>query len=198
MTMIDKKDKSLKARNWTFLVYPESAPDNWLDLLQETGCAIAISPLHDKDLNPDGEVKKPHYHILICFNSPTTYNVVNNICENLKQPIPKKVLSVKGIYRYLTHEDNPEKYHYNKSDIITLNGFDVDSYITMTTTERLTYFKAIFSIIKENHITEYCDLIDFLMKNELNEFLTLVCGNTMLFNAYLKAKHFKIREENKL
>ena len=192
------KEKDLRTRNWTFILYPESAPENWKEILQETGCPIAISPLHDLDVNPTGEIKKPHYHIIICFGNTTTFNVVNNLCEQLNQPIPKKVLSVKGIYRYLTHEDNPEKEHYNKEDIQTLNGFDVDQFITMTTSERLTYFKAIFTLIKENKITEYSDLIDYLTKNELNEFLSLVCGNTMLFNAYLKSKHFKIREDNNL
>ena len=55
---------SLKGRNWAFVMYPESMPDNWYDLLQATGLPFAISPLHDKDLNPDGSQKKAHYHVM--------------------------------------------------------------------------------------------------------------------------------------
>ena len=61
--MNDDNDKN---RYWTFLIYPESAPKDWKDILQQTFLPVAISPLHDKDLNADGEKKKPHYHIIVC------------------------------------------------------------------------------------------------------------------------------------
>ena len=48
-----------KERYWSFILYPESAPENWKEILQETGLQIAISPLHAKYINPDGELKKP-------------------------------------------------------------------------------------------------------------------------------------------
>lgn len=52
-------EKNVKKRNWAFLVYPESAPENWLQILQATGLQCAISPLHDRDLNATGEPKRP-------------------------------------------------------------------------------------------------------------------------------------------
>lgn len=58
--------KVVKGRNWAFLVYPESLPSNWEDIITETGLPMAFSPLHDKDVNPNGEEKKPHYHV-ICY-----------------------------------------------------------------------------------------------------------------------------------
>ena len=66
--------QNVKKRNWTFLVYPESAPADWVSKLQATGLPVAISPLHDKDINPDGELKKAHYHVIVCYSGPT-YNV---------------------------------------------------------------------------------------------------------------------------
>ena len=50
--------KIVKKRNWAFVVYPESLPEGWLDLLRETGLQCAISPLHDKDKEPTGELKR--------------------------------------------------------------------------------------------------------------------------------------------
>ena len=55
--------KNVKKRAWGGVIYPESLPENWLEILQNSGLQIAISPLHDKDINPDGTIKKPHYHI---------------------------------------------------------------------------------------------------------------------------------------
>lgn len=58
-----------KARYFTFLLYPESVPDDWQEKLAEIGQPLAISPLHDKDLNADGTLKKPHWHIMVLLQS---------------------------------------------------------------------------------------------------------------------------------
>ena len=44
-----------KNRHWTFVMYPESLPENYLEILQQTGLEIAISPLHNKDLDKEKE-----------------------------------------------------------------------------------------------------------------------------------------------
>ena len=59
--------KCKKSRYWTFLIYPDSAPKNWYELLEELHLPTCVSPLHDRDVNPDGEIKKPHYHVMICW-----------------------------------------------------------------------------------------------------------------------------------
>ncbi|MBU7131387.1 replication protein, partial [Staphylococcus aureus] len=38
-----------KARYFTFLLYPESIPEDWKMQLELIGIPMAISPLHDKD-----------------------------------------------------------------------------------------------------------------------------------------------------
>ena len=73
--------KVVKKRNWTFVLYPESAPADWLEKLQLTGLQAEISPLHDKDINPDGTVKKAHYHIIVCYSGPTSYTVVKGLTD---------------------------------------------------------------------------------------------------------------------
>lgn len=46
-----EKKKDSRTRNWSFIVYPESAPNNWREILQEEMTPFAVSPLHDKDIN---------------------------------------------------------------------------------------------------------------------------------------------------
>lgn len=46
-----------RKRNWVFVVYPESAPENWREQLKEMLVPGFISPLHDKDVNADGSPK---------------------------------------------------------------------------------------------------------------------------------------------
>ena len=67
--------KDRRARSWSWIVYPESAPDNWRQLLDETGEKWIESPLHDKDINETtNELKKPHWHIIVSFENKKSYN----------------------------------------------------------------------------------------------------------------------------
>ena len=118
----------MKKRYWAFVLYPESAPENWQDILQQTGLSCCVSPLHDKDTNPTGEPKKAHYHIILCYSGPTTEKCVKSITDRLNQPKPIALEQVRGYFRYLTHKDNPEKYQYDEKDIVTINDFDIDNY----------------------------------------------------------------------
>ena len=127
-----------KGRLWATISYPESQPNNWLKQLQETGLQIAISPLHNKDVNPDGSEKKPHYHVILVYEGPTTYKHVETLCKELNMTIPIKLESLRGMYRYHIHLDNPEKYQYKDSDRTLLNGFEADTEkLTETETEQI-------------------------------------------------------------
>lgn len=44
-----KSKETPKARHFAFLVYPESAPEDWVERLEKIGQPMAISPLHNKD-----------------------------------------------------------------------------------------------------------------------------------------------------
>lgn len=184
-----------KNRNWTFLVYPDSAPNNWFELLQDTGLPFAVSPLHDKDENPTGDQKKPHYHVVVCFPGPTTFNKVNNdICAMLNSPIPKRVLSIVGIYRYFTHQDNPEKYQYSDTDIRVSNGFDIGEYNALTTSQVILLMKNIQKLIKDKKINEYADLMDLLFADDLIDLYHIASTHTLFFDRYLSSLRNKQKE----
>ena len=187
--------KNVKKRNWAFIVYPESAPSNWRDLLQETGCMFAISPLHDKDINADGEPKKPHYHVIICYDGPTSYNVIKRITDMINSPIPQPLEQIRGYYRYFTHLDNPEKYQYNTDEITTINGFDINNYIEMTYTEVSRYLLELQNIIREKHIQEYSDLIDLCFENDLKELWDVARNHTLFLNTYISSRRYKTKQE---
>lgn len=183
--MIDKN------RNWTFIVYPDSAPSNWREILQNTGLPHAISPLHDKDIiEVSGELKKPHWHVIVCFPGPTTFKKVNSLCSELNSPIPKRIMSVVGVYRYLTHKDNPEKAQYEESDIIQCNGFDIREIAGMTTSQILEIKKQLVNIIINNDIYEYEDFI-LLVKDMSTDLFQVACTNTIFFNSLISSRRNK-------
>jgi len=185
--MSDKK--TIKKRNWAFVLYPESAPENWKDIIQKTGLQCAISPLHNKDLDPTGELKKPHWHIIACYSGPTSFNVVKALTDSLNAPIPIALEQVRGYYRYLTHKDNPEKAQYNDIDITTINGFSITDFIELTKSEIIKIKREIQSFIRDNDIYEYCDLMDSLF--DISEWYEVASNNTYFFEKYVSSRRNK-------
>lgn len=189
--------KNVKKRNWAFVLYPESAPSNWRELLQDTGLQCAISPLHDKDINPDNTIKKAHYHIILCYSGPTSYNAVKSITEMLNCPIPQSLEQVRGYYRYLTHKDNPEKAQYNDKDITTINGFDISNYIELTASEVNTIKKELQVVIRDNKLFEYAALMDYCLDNNLDNAYEVASTHTIFFNTYISSYRNKYKEDFK-
>ena len=179
---------AVKKRNWTFVLYPESAPEDWREQLQKTGLLCAISPLHDCDVNPDGEVKKAHYHVILCYSGPTSYDVVKRLTDSLSQPIPQPLEQVRGMYRYFTHKDNPEKAQYSDDDISTINGFDIRDFVELTGSEIDNIKRSIQSLILELNITEYSVLMDYLLSYDNPDYYSVAASNTLFFNTYLSSR----------
>lgn len=190
--MNDKKNQPiLKKRNWGFVLYPESLPADWKEILFRSGLPIAISPLHDKDLNPDGEAKKAHFHALACFSGPVSESVVKRLTDSLNAPKAIPIDSVRGNYRYFTHQDNPEKAQYEASQIECLNGFNILDFVEYSKSEVLKAKKDLVNLILEQGFFEYCDFINYVLFNCSDLFFDVASGNTIFFNSYLKSAKFK-------
>ena len=148
-----------KARYFTFLLYPESIPTDWLEKLELIGVPIAISPLHDKDLSDvEGQkYKKAHYHVIYVSKNPVTADSVRlKVKRSLGDTSVAMVqiisTSMENMYLYLTHESKDaiakNKHKYSKADIRLLNNFDIDRYVTLDVED------------KDDMLNDVCDLID--------------------------------------
>lgn len=185
------EEVKIKARYWSFYLYPESAPEDWIDRIQMTGLPFCISPLHDKDTNPTGELKKAHYHIILCYNGPTTWgNVKKTITDPLNQRHPQYLNSVKGMYRYLTHQDNPEKYQYNPQEIRHLNGFTTADYCDMSITDEDRLFDAIENYIEDHELTEFRAVVYHLKAEGAFEMLSFFRRHTVYFKEFIRSARF--------
>ncbi len=174
------------------MVYPESAPDNWIEQLQLTGLKSAVSPLHDNDLEADGSTKKKqHWHVIACWDGPTTYMAAKTLTDKLQATIPINLNSVTGYYRYLTHKDNPEKHQYEDADIRHLGGFDPAEYIEFTRSELEAFKRKVMQIIRESDLYEYADLLEMLADSDALDLLSCAMNNTILFRGYLQSRAFR-------
>ena len=187
---------ALKGRNWAFVMYPESMPEDWFERLQMTGLPFAISPLHDKDVNPTGEVKKPHYHVICYYENSTTQTAVKDlVCDLVNATLPIKLESMQGMYRYHVHQDNPEKYQYDDRDRTFINGFDVHKVESLTYTEVSKLLQAIQKLIINEHILEYSDLLDILLDSNEYNMWDVARNHTMFLNSYITSRRYKTKKE---
>lgn len=145
----------VKGRHWTFIVYKDSAPSDWIERLENTGLPFTVSPYHDKDVNPDGSAKKAHWHVLVSYGNTTTYNSIKGLREITKGPFPLKCESVSGMYAYFTHKHNPEKYQYNAGEIKRYNGWEK----VLEASDVNTIMKELTRVVLVSDIREYTELV---------------------------------------
>lgn len=196
------KEKSInqdktRAKDWTFIVYPESAPADWRGILADKLQVKAIiSPLHDKDVLDDVEQtpKKAHYHVILRFDSKKSFAQIKEITDLLNQPIPQKIKSIEGAVRYLIHADSPDKAQYNQADIQVIGNIDLDRYFKKTAIQKDELTAEIMDYICDNDITELADLLDYCRCENIEWFRHL-CSNAYLIDKYITSRRNK-KEQN--
>ena len=162
-----------KARYFTFLLYPESIPEDWEIKLESIGLPIAVSPLHDKDLSDvEGQkYKKAHYHVIYVAKNPVTadsvrYKIKQILGANSIAMVQIIVRGMEGMYLYLTHESKDaiakKKYVYDKKDIKLINNFDIDRYITLDVEDKDDMFNLICDLIDNHNLANIRELRRFI------------------------------------
>jgi hypothetical protein len=187
---IKSKPKDIRTRNWTFILYPESAPNNWKAQINKLNIPWIESPLHEGEVNPDNESeKKSHHHILLLFDGVKTYDQVKNITMELNSSIPQICHNAKGLVRYMIHLDNPEKKQYNQSDIIGHGGADPAIYLKATGAARYELIREMQKWVRENNCKEFFNLFDYAAENRFDDWFHLLCDNS----AYILGEYIKSR-----
>lgn len=186
-------NSSKRTLNWCIVVYPDSAPSDWRDYLDSLHIEWVESPLHEFDANPGtGEIKKPHWHVLLLFGSVKTYEQVCEVIAPLNCPIPQRCFSVKGNIRYMVHMDNPDKYQYNISDIVAHGGYDIADAFKPSASERYTIIRDMCAYVRANDICEFQDLVDYAMEAHFDDWFPLLCDScAYVVGQYIKSQRHR-------
>jgi hypothetical protein len=194
--MSEKKTtrKDERVRNWSFVVYPESAPENWQQMLDDMNLQWIVSPLHDKCVNEDGTPKKHHWHVALIFEGNKSFEQIKEITDSLNAPIPQKVNSMIGIVRYMAHMDNPEKAQYSQHEIKGHGGADVAKYLAITATSRYAAIGQMIDFINERKITEFYQLMLYAKESRFYDWFPLLCDNSAyVIGQYIRSVSHKHR-----
>ena len=190
--MADKEKQDNRSRNWSWIVYPDSAPEDWRTILDEMGEKWIESPLHDKDVNETtNEPKKPHWHIIISFVNKKSEEQALAISKKLNAPAPQKVGSLQGAVQYLWHRNNPEKAQYDKSEVVAHNGFKYRQYLTDIGVDTDTVLQEVIAWVCETGCSEYADLVNYSVTERFDDWFPTVRSQTIFLTAYLRSNRHK-------
>ncbi len=185
--MTNTSKKEIKTRNWAFIMYPDSAPTNWKEILTNYHINAIVSPLHDKDINPTtNEPKKAHWHVVLNFGSVKTIRQVEEIANSVNGTNPIKVESINGAIRYFTHIDNPEKAQYKREDITNIGSFDIDEPFKRSI-DKYNYISEMIDFIETNDVNEFFQFMLYC-KNENTEWFKALCDSSYVIREYIKSR----------
>lgn len=204
-----------KARCFTGIVYPDSAPADWIKQLEDTLGMWLISPLHNPDnvdmdgleqLKPDSEegatndladmnkVRKPHYHVMYHHGNTVGWKAVRSIFPEWVHisKIPSKfmVTASCNLSRYFVHMDQPEKEQFQgkPEELLTvLNGFPLCLERQLTKTEERQLKLDIITLCDSNNILEFAELSRFLMRTHDWQMFDYVSNHYGWVQAFLRS-----------
>lgn len=185
-----------RTRNYATIVYPDSAPENWKTIISESKIPLFISPLHDKDINPTGEPKKPHYHVLILYDAVKTKEQAQAFISTFGGVGCEVVNSARGYARYLCHLDNPEKEQYSIEDVIAYGGANYSQVIGCAA-DKAKMIREMITWIEETDCTCWADLMRFAGEWRADWFDCLINSGAYVTKEYIKSRTWKLhnREE---
>lgn len=153
------------------------------------------SPLHDRDTYDHevvdengnithhvGELKAPHYHLLLRFNHPITFNGAIYECKSYITSQNVRVEIVKDVYAsydYLTHDGFEDKYQYSLDDISRYGDCSYFDKLLNDGDKNSSFVADLVSLSEYEMALRYGK--DY-MKNykKYNEFRDLMMGNSLI------------------
>ena len=188
-------NKNKRTRNFGCVIYPESAPENWLELLAEHKVPALVSPLHDRDVDPQEQQKKPHFHVVIMFEGPKTIEQAKEIFDPIGGVGCEVIKSIRGYARYLCHKDNPEKYQYDEEKVIQLYGADYKEICELRS-DKYKVIEEILEFVDNEDICSYYDLLRYARVNEPSWFRSLLDNSTFVVKEYIKSRYWVKKEKS--
>lgn len=200
-----KKEKEIKpprGRYWGGITYIDSFSKFWgceptaeacrQKLVSEClrrGVPVVISPFHDMDKKEKSDdFKKGHFHNMFdCtkyLREASVIFLLQDLCANNKF---ERINSPLAYYRYMTHEDNPEKFHYEEEPLSV--NFDL-KFLQGDKDDNLFI---ILNLIYDAEITSYSSLVHYLLKTNRKRLLKDVVSRSYFYTKLIDSYTYDLQ-----
>lgn len=188
--------ESFRTRNWVSILYPESAVDNWLEVLRDQHIPAFVSPLHDRDVSADGQPKKPHHHVVLMFASMKTEKQAQAVFDLIGAIKCQSVNDIRGTSRYLCHMDDYNKAQYDSDDVICCCGADYLEKISLSS-DKYSAIREMRDFVQQNGCIYFSDLFDYASEYRPMWFRSLCDNSSFVMEKYIKSLAYKLEMENR-
>lgn len=198
---------------WTFLLYEDSVPHNWLEILGSSGAQVAFikhdCDVWDKDVidgesikHLKGSPKKAHYHVLLRWDTAKSWRQMYNYFRILGTSHFEVVKTPRHAFMYLTHETEDarkkKKYLYDVKSIQFLNSslenFESYARISGRSTDTGDLVE-IFEYLRDNEITEMVDFINDCLRDGRLDLIETASGRQgYIIQSYITSLRNKIND----
>lgn len=117
---MEVKPSRYRDRKFCALLYPEDSTHVAAMEKLKTGGYTFAAILHDKDVYEDGDnkgqLKKPHWHVVIKFSN-AVWNVPTAKALGIEPNYLQQCSSLDGALLYLVHEGNTDKHQYDLNEV---------------------------------------------------------------------------------
>ena len=191
----ERKNRQGKQRKiWWGYLYEDSAPENFLELMRESGVE-GLAMHHDRDTTAAGEVKEPHWHVVVRFSHAVAAKEAKEVLTSFgcKEKSVQYRDSWTAVARYLCHLDDPNKAQYDPADVVEFGGADYLAAINRSA-DKYRIVAEMCAWCKENRVYSFNRLVDYARDENLEWFMAL-CDNCAIFmREYLKSYRYDILE----
>lgn len=157
-----------KARYWWAVLWLENLPEGWQILLADLIQLPFAYVIHDKDLDKEGENRKPHVHLIIAFPNTTTYKHAMEVFRLLGGDKAvntcQAIVNIRHAYNYLIHDTDScrdaGKHQYEASERKVGNGFDIGFYEQVSQADKQAKLREILDFTRDNMITNMAEFWD--------------------------------------
>ena len=185
-----------RSYNWATILYEESKNENFLQILSNSHIPCAVSPLHNQDVNANGELKKPHYHIIFHYNTLKSQKQFKEDIKQIGGVGGENIRDLRAYTRYLVHLDSPDKTQYSISDIVVFNGFEIEKFFKSDKINVDEGYTELVKIILTYGFSDFSELTIYLLNNEPS--LLYACRRSAYaINALLRSNAFRLQKEIK-
>lgn len=191
----EKNRKGKQRKIWWGYLYPDSAPEDWLDQARKSGCEM-LAMFHDQDLDATGLEKEPHWHVVVRFSHAVTAKEAKEFLV----PLGVKEASIQyrdswtAVARYLCHMDDPNKAQYDPSLVVEIGGADYLNAINRTA-DKYRVVAEMQDWVAEpmnsgNQPRSFGELNDFSRINNLEWFMSLCDNSAVIMREFCKSKRY--------
>ena len=164
-TEVNNNSVTTKARYWVGVGWVENMRRDWEDNIDTILQLPYAYVVHDKDVDKTGQPRITHVHIMVAYNSPTTYKNALATFKQLEEPgkiafnTCYKVNHIRNMYEYIIHNTDKArkdgKHLYDASERITGNGFDIGNFEQISQADKERMLDELEDVIFERCFTSY-------------------------------------------